>query len=115
MGAPGGGGERGAVERRAADARSSLCGGHALQLQKEFVHLLQRGRSLDFVEVFNNKILIKQEGCDMNVIDVSVDAALAGLWLRLLRHTRTTAGVGHVTASHTAALHCVRSTAGEDQ
>ena len=39
-------------------------------MTKEFVHLLQRGRSLDFVEVFNDKILIKQEGCDMNVIDV---------------------------------------------
>ena len=37
---------------------------------KSFNHLLQRSKKVDFIEQFNEKLLVKQEGENLNIVDV---------------------------------------------
>ena len=39
---------------------------------KSFNHLLHRSKKLDFIEQFNEKLLVKQENEDLQIIDVGV-------------------------------------------
>lgn len=38
---------------------------------KSFKHLLHRNKKVDFIEQFNEKLLIKQEGENLQILDVS--------------------------------------------
>ena len=48
------------------------------QLLRDYVHLLQRGKSIDFIELFNDKLLIKQEKSDLCIVDVGVPCHALG-------------------------------------
>lgn len=39
---------------------------------KSFKHLLHRNKKVDFIEQFNEKLLIKQEGENLQILDVSI-------------------------------------------
>ena len=39
---------------------------------KSFNHLLHRSKKLDFIEQFNEKLLVKQENEDLQIIDVGI-------------------------------------------
>ena len=41
-----------------------------LQVLKKFNHMLHRAKKIDFIEQFNEKLLIKQEHEDLQIIDV---------------------------------------------
>jgi hypothetical protein len=38
---------------------------------KSFSHLLHRNKKVDFIEQFNEKLLVKQEGENLQILDVS--------------------------------------------
>lgn len=38
---------------------------------KSFNHLLHRNKKVDFIELFNEKLLIKQEDEDLQILDVN--------------------------------------------
>lgn len=40
------------------------------QVLKKFNHLLQRSKKVDFIEQFNSKLLVKQEGENLMIVDV---------------------------------------------
>lgn len=39
---------------------------------KSFSHLLHRNKKVDFIEQFNEKLLVKQEGENLQILDVSI-------------------------------------------
>lgn len=39
---------------------------------KSFSHLLHRNKKVDFIEQFNEKLLVKQEGKNLQILDVSL-------------------------------------------
>jgi hypothetical protein len=39
---------------------------------KSFSHLLHRNKKVDFIEQFNEKLLVKQEGENLQILDVSL-------------------------------------------
>ena len=39
---------------------------------KSFNHLLHRNKKVDFIEQFNEKLLVKQENENLQIVDVSV-------------------------------------------
>jgi hypothetical protein len=45
--------------------------GHVLQVLKGFNHPLHRNKKVDFIEQFNEKLLVKQENENLQILDVS--------------------------------------------
>ncbi|KAL1503139.1 hypothetical protein AB1Y20_011201 [Prymnesium parvum] len=43
---------------------------------KEFNHLLHRSKKIDFIEQFNEKLLVKQEGENLQIVDVHTSAVI---------------------------------------
>lgn len=41
---------------------------------KKFNHLLHRTKKIDFIEQFNEKLLVKQEGENLQIVDVHTSA-----------------------------------------
>jgi hypothetical protein len=39
---------------------------------KSFSHLLHRNKKVDFIEQFNEKLLVKQEGENLQILDVTI-------------------------------------------
>ena len=39
---------------------------------KSFTHLLHRNKKVDFIEQFNEKLLVKQDGENLQILDVSI-------------------------------------------
>jgi hypothetical protein len=39
---------------------------------KSFRHLLHRNKKVDFIEQFNEKLLVKQDGENLQILDVSI-------------------------------------------
>jgi hypothetical protein len=42
------------------------------KLLKSFRHLLHRNKKVDFIEQFNEKLLVKQDGENLQILDVSI-------------------------------------------